>query len=141
VKKTFSLLAALALTFVGVATSAHAQSEIVKVHVPFDFAVRDSKLPAGDYTFSKVYTDLWAVRNDNTGQAITAVASLWGGNQEKDPAKLVFRHVGSNYFLSEVHWQGQTSAVPASKAERSIQRETVRNGFNPETVYVLASAR
>ena len=139
-KKTFSLLAALVLGFAGVAASAHA-SPILQAHVPFDFTVSSSTFSAGDYTFSKLSENIWTIRNDKTKQAISALVTSFGTNQDQNPAKLVFKHAGSSYFLYEVHSLGETSVAPPSKTERSMEREMARNRTKPESIYVLASAR
>ena len=140
-KKAHSLLAAFVLTLVAGAASAFAQDITVKAHVPFDFIVSASALSAGDYTFSKLSETLWTIRNENTGRAVTAIASRFGSNEDKREAELVFKKIGSSYFLSEVHRMGDTTALPPSKTERRMEREVARNGSKPEPVFVLASAR
>jgi len=140
-KKAHSRLAALVLTFVAGAASAFAQDTSVKAHVPFDFTVSASTFSAGDYTFSQLSEGLWTVRNDDTGRAIAAVANDFGSNQDKEEAKLVFKQIGSRYFLSEVHRLGETTTLPPSKAERTMEREVARIGPEPQSVYLLASAR
>lgn len=140
-KKTFSLLAVLALTFVGGAASGYAQDTLVKAHVPFDFTVSGSALSAGDYTFAKLSDNTWTIRNDSTGKAMIAAVTAFGTNPDVNLGALVFKQFGSSYFLSEVRCLGETSEVPASKAERSLERETARNGSKSGSVYVLASAR
>ena len=140
-KKSLLLLAALVLTFVGGAASAFAQDAIVKVRIPFDFTVLNSALPAGNYTVSKLTADSWAIRNDDTGKAMAAVATSYGVNRDDNFGALVFKQFGSSYFLSEVHCLGSTSSLPTSKAERALEREMARNGSKPQSVSVLASAR
>ena len=140
-KKTYLFLAALVLTTVAGAASAFAQNQIVKVRVPFDFTVSSSTLAAGDYTFSRLSTNTWTIRNEDSGKAIATVATAYGTNQDDNIGALVFKQFGSNYFLSEVRCLGQSSAMPASKVERSMERDTARNGSKAESVYVLASAR
>ena len=140
-KKAQSLLAALVLTLGVGAASAFAQDATVTAHVPFDFTVGSSTFAAGDYTFSRLTEELWTFRNDDTGRAITAIAGRFGSNQDKKEAELVFRQIGSTYFLSEVHRLGETTALPPSKAERKMEREVARNDPKPQSVYVLASAR
>jgi hypothetical protein len=140
-KKTSSLLAALVLTFVGGAASAYAQDSIVKAHVPFAFSVSGSTLSAGDYTFAKLSQNAWTIRNDNSGRAIVTAAMGNGTNQDANPATLVFKEYGDSYFLSEVHCLGGTSSVPASKLQRTLEREMARNGSQFESISVLASAR
>jgi hypothetical protein len=140
-KRTFSVLAALVLTFVGGAASAYAQNSIVKAHVPFAFTVSSSTLSAGDYTFTQISQNTWTIRNDDSRQAVAMVAAANGTNQDANPATLVFKEYGDTYFLSEVRCLGQTSALGASKAQRTLERETARNGSQFESISVLASAR
>lgn len=140
-KKTYSLLAALVLTFVGGAASAHAQDALVKVHVPFDFAVSSSTLAAGDYTLAKLSDNSWTIRNDDTGKVIAAVVGSYGTNSDVNRGELVFKQFGSSYFLTQVRCLGETVLMPSSKAERALERETARNGMKSGSVTVLASAR
>jgi hypothetical protein len=140
-KRTFSLLAALLLTFVGGAASALAQDSMMKAHVPFAFTVSSSTLSAGDYTFTKLSQNVWAIRSDDSQQAIFASVIPNGANHDANAATLVFKDYNDTYFLSEVRCLGATSALGASKAERALERETARNGSTPESIYVLASLR
>jgi len=140
-KKTFVLLAALVLTFAGGAASAFAQDAMVKAHIPFDFTVSHTTLAAGDYTFAKLSENAWSIRNDGTGQAIAAVAAANGTNQDDNLGVVVFKQYGSAYFLSEVRCLGETAAVPASKAQRLMERETALNGSKSGAISILASAR
>ena len=140
-KARYSLLAALVLIFVAGATSAFAQNPTVQAHVPFDFAVSSSTLPAGDYTFSRISANTWSVRNDETRQSILAAATANGTNNENDLGVLVFKHLGDNYFLSQVRCFGETTAMPSSKVERAMEREVARNNLKPGSVYIPASGR
>jgi hypothetical protein len=140
-KRTFALLAALVLTLVGGAASALAQDATVKANIPFDFTVASSALPAGNYTISRLSDSSWTIRNDDTGKAIASVATSYGTSRDNNLGALVFKQFGSSYFLSEVRCLGESSALPTSKAERAMERETARNGSKPETVSVVASAR
>jgi hypothetical protein len=140
-KRRYSLLAAVVLTFVAGATSAFAQDSILRASVPFDFTVSTSTLPAGDYTFSKISTETWSIRNDQTHQAILAAATANGTNTANNFGAVVFKQLGGNYFLSEVRCLGQTAAMPSSKTERTMEREIARNGSKPGSVYVPASGR
>lgn len=140
-KRTFSLLAALVLTFVGSAAFAFGQDSMLKAHVPFAFTVSSSTLSAGDYTFTQISQNTWTIRNDDSHQAIAVVATANGTNRDANAGTLVFKEYGDSYFLSEVRCLGETSAVPASKLQRELGREAARNGSGPESVYVLASAR
>ncbi len=139
-RKTLSIMAALALmTVVGVA-STYAQETKVKAHIPFAFSVSSSTLAAGDYSLGQLNQNAWVIRNDEGGGAILTVVTPNGTNEDNS-AELVFERCGARYFLSEVRSPGETSLIPKSKAERSIEREMARNGSKPETLYVLASVR
>jgi len=140
-KRRYSLPGALVLTFVAGATSAFAQDSSVRVRVPFEFTVSTSTLPAGDYTVAKLSANTWIIRNDETHQAVLAATTPNGTNDENNSGALVFKQFGVNYFLSEVHCLGQTTAMPSSKAERTMEREVARNGSKPESVYVPARGR
>jgi len=140
-KMRHSVLAGLVLTLVVGATSIFAQDSIVKVAIPFDFTVSTSTLPAGDYTLTKLSTNTWSIRNEQTHQAILAATSAYGTNEDDNFGSLRFKQFGNHYFLSEVRCLGQTTAMPSSKAERAMERETARNSSKPESVVVLASAR
>lgn len=138
-RKMFSIVATLGLTVAGVA-SGYAQDAAVKAHIPFAFAVNRSALPAGDYSLEQIYQSAWVIRNDGGGPGVMTVVTHNGTNGEND-TKLVFERCGDRYFLSEVRTAGETALVPASKAERELEREMARNGLKPETLYVLASVR
>jgi hypothetical protein len=141
-KKTYFLLAALALTFVAGAASAFAGDAVVKANVPFDFTVSSSTLPAGDYTFSRISPNTWTIRNESTGKGQLMVTSVTAHETiPHDSGELVFKQFGSNYFLLKVRYGDGSTELSPSKLERSMERETARNGSKPEAVYVLASVR
>jgi hypothetical protein len=141
-RKIFSTTVALALMTVAAAASAHAQDTTgkVKAHIPFAFSVSNSMLPAGDYSLSERSPSAWIVRNDDGSAAVVTLVRPNGTNEDYD-AKLVFKQCGDRYFLSEVRAAGEITSIPASGAERALEREMARNGSQPETVYVLASLR
>jgi hypothetical protein len=140
-RKMLSALSVFALISVLGVTCAFAQEHGVQADIPFAFTVTSSTLPAGNYSLRPLSQNTWLIQNNAGGPAIMAVATPNGSNKEADSAKLVFKRTGDRYFLSQVWCLGQTTAVPASKAERLIERETARNGAKPESVYVLASLR
>ena len=136
-----SVIATFALVMVAGAASAYAQETGVKAHIPFAFAVSSSTLPAGDYSLSPLAPNIWEIRNEEGSQAILTQARRDGTNEAVTSAGLVFKRCGERYFLSKVRALGETTAIPASKEERALEREMARNGSQPETLYVLASVR
>jgi hypothetical protein len=140
-RKTLSMIAASALIAVTGVTSAHAQDARVKAHIPFAFTVSGATLPAGDYDLAPAISpEVWEIRSEQ-GSPTAFAAVRQGDTNTEDSAKLVFNRYGDSYFLSEIRCLGETTEVPASKAERALKREMARNGSKPESVYVLASAR
>lgn len=140
-RKMFSIIAAFALVMVAGVASAYAQDTRVKAHIPFAFTVSSSTLPAGDYSLDQLSQNMWEIRNDEGNPAILTVARPDGTNEDLAPAKLVFKRCSDRYFLSEVRFLGESTSIPASKAERALEREMARNGSKSETTYVLASLR
>jgi hypothetical protein len=85
------------------AASAKAQS--IRAHIPFDFYVNNQKLPAGDYSISRVSElnpDVLQVRKrDGTAQSLIWVVRTdtpLGSKQNL----LVFNRYGEHYFFSQI---------------------------------------
>ena len=142
----FSLCAAVA--------SANAQLSIpVRAKIPFDFSVGDKKLPAGEYTFSrlsgfsdnKVISVIAADASAHVFQSTFAAEVL----TPKDKSTLVFHKYGDQYFLEQI-WSGGEQAgsqVPESRSERTIERQLAQTQqsnmsgklMKSETVEIVAS--
>jgi hypothetical protein len=98
----FSLCAAVA--------TANAQlSNPIRAKIPFDFNVGEKKLPAGEYTFSRL-----SALSDNkvmsigSADASTHVFQSTVGARvltPKNDSTLVFRKYGDQYFLEQI-WSG-----------------------------------
>jgi hypothetical protein len=103
---------------------AYAQS-VVKANVPFAFNVGSSQLPAGSYRFT-LEDGSWLVmiRNSTTGATVLSLGQREspGGKRRK----LVFRHLGNRYFLTQI-WGEQGSAGLKLRAPK------------PETKFEIAS--
>jgi hypothetical protein len=102
------------------ATGAYAQS-LVKADVPFAFSVGAAQLPAGTYTISATGDNAIAIQNGRTG-ALSGVRREYPRNTR---AKLVFHHLGNQYFLAEI-WRGSDSAgmvIGPSKMEKELEKE------------------
>jgi hypothetical protein len=118
----FSLCAAVA--------SANAQlSTPIRAKIPFDFSVGDKKLPAGEYTFSRLSDSL-----NSTTMLISSVDSstrlfqLTFGAQvvtPKNESTLVFHKYGDQYFLEQI-WTGgeqEGTQLPESRGERTARQQ------------------
>jgi hypothetical protein len=128
-------LSLVALSLLLTAAGAAAQSA-VQANVPFAFNVGQTQLPAGTYKIKAVSQSLTEISNGQTMKPIYSQAQ-WQG-PSKTSAKLVFHHLGNQYFLAEV-WgdageQGMT--IPASKLERELK--IARGSANDEENVVIA---
>jgi hypothetical protein len=131
-------LSLVALSLLLTAAGAAAQSA-VQANIPFGFRVGTAQLPAGTYRIKAAGQSLIMASNGET------MKSVYSGAQPEGPsrtsAKLVFHHLGNQYFLAEV-WgdagdQGMT--LPASKLERELQ--IAQGPANHEEDVVLLSAK
>jgi hypothetical protein len=115
-----------AILLVTLVASAQGQSLAYKVraNIPFDFAVGEKKLPAGEYSIGR------AQRSDDIAISITDA----GGHTKavtldpKGKSSLVFHRYGDQYFLFQV-WPAGGSVgreFPVSASERA-QRELAKN--------------
>jgi len=117
----FTLCAAVA--------SANAQLSIpIRAKIPFDFSVGDKKLPAGEYTFSRLsgFSDTKTISVSSEGS--TRVFQSTFEAQVLIPKKdstLVFHKYGDQYFLEQI-WSGgeqEGTQVPESRSERTTRRQ------------------
>ena len=145
---TISFVVAIGMAMVG---SAHAQSlaDPIRVNIPFDFQVADTKLPAGEYyvrrlpqTASDSVVMVSSVREGHRAVRLTnAVNTL----SPKSKATLLFHRYGDQYFLFQV-WPagGETGrALPRSRSEREVQNKDfvgkLTNKGAVETVAVVSN--
>ena len=103
--KTSYLTAILTLTcLLGLGISAHAQDAGgVVVKIPFTFVAGGATLPAGKYRITRVNTGVThelEIHSYNNGGAFL-LAMFFDGVAGRQ-SKLIFEHVGGEYFLSEI---------------------------------------
>ena len=87
------------------ATGAYAQAA-VQAHVPFAFMVGTTQLPGGSYKITAESLHTIMIRNSKTSATVLSLV------QPKYPGekswKLVFKHRGNQYFLTEI-WGAEGS--------------------------------
>ncbi len=99
------------------ATAQQQNCRSVRAHVPFAFQMSGITMPAGDYQFcwkwnrTAVITPLSA----EAPVVSSTISSFEKITQEK--AMLIFRHLGNEYFLAEIHQPGEAIAVLAISPE------------------------
>jgi hypothetical protein len=142
------------LTLCAAAASVHAQlSNPVRATIPFEFNVGERKLPAGEYTFSRLsgFADnkLMSVSNveahANVFQLILDAHVL----TPKNRTTLVFHKYFDQYFLEQIWLDGEREGTqaPESRSERAIERQLAQTPqsntsgkvFRAETVDIVAA--
>ena len=111
---SFATSSLVVLSLLFTAAGAYAQSAL-EAHVPFAFKVGKTQMPAGDYAIANdTDTNFITIRNVQTNEAVLALGTRQSPSKTTD--KLVFRHVGDQYTLTEIwggSWQpGMTLATP-----------------------------
>ena len=132
-----------ALLLIG-AASIHAQADdqaILKATVPFDFTVANTTLPAGTYSVSVLTPDNIVRLQGTDGHSAAFVystpLSIAGGTKD---TRLVFQHLGSKYFLSQIWEQG--NEVRREVSTGNLARELAKDGNgdadsrHSKTVYI-----
>jgi hypothetical protein len=127
-----SSLVALALLFT--ATGSQAQG-ISKADVPFAFQVGSKQLPAGCYqVISQLTANVIQIRNcDDASES--ALSQFRREFPRETASKLVFHHVGGQYFLTQVWGADQAMMIPTSKAEKQVLLASA-TPQRPEEIYI-----
>ena len=154
IKKLTMLSLVSMFTLCVAAASANAQlSNPIRAKIPFDFNVGDKKLPAGEYTFSRLSgisdTGVMSVSSADTGAHVFQSTLKARVLTPKNDSTLVFHKYGDQYFLEQI-WSGgeqEGTQVPESRGERTIQRQLAQTQqsnmsgkvVRAETVDIVAS--
>jgi hypothetical protein len=90
--------------------------------------VHDKKLPAGEYTFSRLSGFSNSMMLINSVDASTSVFQSTFGTQiltPKNESTVVFHKYGDQYFLEQIWLEGEREGteVPESRSERTIRRQ------------------
>ena len=140
--KTIRMLFTAALLLGSVSIYAQAENvPFLKVSIPFDFTVDNQTLPAGDYTISDwaihPRTVIWLQSSDGKHVAAVFTHSSYAPGPSVR-TKLIFQHVGSEYFLSQIWTLGETTGRELPRNERA--KELARNGSSSAVATIVADA-
>jgi hypothetical protein len=118
-------IALLAIATSMTAGNASAQGAVLKVDVPFEFAISNTFLPAGSYIlgFDQAHPNVLLVE-DRT-RSVRARAYVERGLIGRGTLHtLTFHRYGGQYFLSEIHLNSAVEGVllPETKLERQAGR-------------------
>lgn len=137
--KRISALTLLMVASLSAGTLAMAQAPALKAHIPFDFAMGDHWMPAGDYVITSPTSNFIQLRKAD-GSARAEVVSLRSAEESKGGSKLEFQKYGERYFLHRVLCPSATSMnvnVTRGKAEKHARALEASN-YNREQVLVAA---
>jgi len=105
--------------------SAMATPEI-KAHIPFQFEVENTVLPAGDYTIEPLGIDdpsVLVLRSADDKTAIQFLTVAKTPNRNLQSAELVFDRLGKKEFLRDVLVPGDESAeILVASSERGAEK-------------------
>lgn len=112
---------------------------LMKVNVPFAFAVEDHPLPAGEYLVLTVTPErsIRIVSTDGKHSAIVNDLPNYASSPSPS-SRLVFHKYGNEYFLAQVWTGGQNVARNPLSSKRAM--EIASSGGAPETFTVVALA-
>lgn len=149
-KQAFRTITMLSLLLVLAAVSVNAQGRSensIAGNIPFDFAVGDTKLPAGNYTLRRIalttsYDRLVIKSSDGRGVSHTVMTMPNRTSQVQKQSKLVFNRYGDQYFLSQVWMAGSDTGrdLFPSRNERNLLNESKLAKSKPEHQKVTLTA-
>jgi hypothetical protein len=116
--KRIITIAILALTGILGVGSALAQSDAVRVKVPFAFTAGNRLLPAGNYLITSLSADVIHIQaRDQHFSVITT--EMQDDRQSKDGDELIFVRYGDRYFLREIlcNSAAMNVSLPTTKSE------------------------
>jgi hypothetical protein len=120
--------------------AAFAQSDsqwLMKVHIPFSFAVADQSMPPGVYNIYTV-TPQRLIRITNTDGKHTAMVNtaLNYAKSSSPDTHLVFEQHGSDHFLTQIWFAGDNLSRNLAPSKKAM--ELARGGGVPQTATVIA---
>ena len=121
------------LSVMAMVGSAQAQSlsNRMRINIPFEFSVGDSKLPAGEYSIGRAQPSsgdtVLLISNVNHPDSVLPLTNSAQSLNSKDVDTLVFHRYGDQYFLYQVWPAGGTYGreLVKSHSERELRRKTL----------------
>ncbi len=135
--KLVNIMATVILLFASAAAARAQERQLLKAKVPFAFSAEDRALPAGTYTVSLLAPYNMIRVQSADGRKVAIIAAIPSQKlQQSTQVKLVFRHLGSEYFLVQVWEQGSFVHRDLQTGKRAV--ELSKTGEKGELVTVLA---
>ena len=119
-KHAYRVLIALTLFAVLMVPATQAQS-IWKAEIPFDFAVGDKWLPAGEYQVKPATEKVILIQSQDARSSALAMTIKVHAGKTSDVTKLVFNRYGEQYFLSKIWTRSSDTGRELTKCR--LERE------------------
>ena len=125
-KRIASILSALSVAVLFIATSAHAQVEArMTATIPFDFTVGSISLPAGQYEFLGVGNNVVQIVNADRHSVYALPATSVQVNGATDKSTLKFANVDGRHVLVQM-WNDLASNGSEFRHERAVVEQSTR---------------
>src|ERR1039458_629635 len=137
-KKNLAGVAVAMMLVLGAVVPAWAQyAGPMKVTVPFNFVVENSRMQAGVYTIQRVANGQLRIQSNDGRTAATFLALPKEGKVTPEKAHFIFHRYGSDYFLATIWTPGLE--VGWEVLQGKLETEIARKGTPPvETATVIS---
>jgi hypothetical protein len=124
-KHAYRVLIALTLFAVLMVPATQAQS-IWKAEIPFDFAVGNKWLPAGEYQVERRSQRVMLIQSTDASSSALAMTIEVHAGKTSDVTKLVFNRYGDQYFLSKIWTRSSDTGreLTKSRLEREVAAQS-----------------
>ena len=136
-KHAYRVLMALTLFAVLMVPATQAQSITVSAEIPFDFAVGEKWLPAGEYQVKPVNERVTLIQSQDARSSALAMTTAVNTGKPSDVTKLVFNRYGEQYFLSKI-WTRSSDTGRAFSKSRLEREVAARSGVKPVVTAVAS---
>jgi hypothetical protein len=123
------MLAAMTLVLATAVPAFAQHSGPMKVTVPFNFAVENERLQAGEYTIERVANGRLRIHSSDGRVSTTFIALPTQGKTTSEQAHFIFRRYGSDYFLAKIWTPGQD--VGWEVLQGKLETELAKKGTMP----------
>jgi hypothetical protein len=133
-KRIASILFALSLAVLFMAASAHAQMEArMTATVPFDFTVGNISLPAGQYEFLGVGSNVVQIINADRHSVYTLSTTSVQMNGGTDKSTVKFATVDGRHVLVQL-WNDLSENGSAFRYERGLEESSIRANLDGKAI-------
>ncbi len=123
-KHALTAASLLLFSLVAVAGHAYAQEYPMTAKIPFQFAVGNQILPAGEYRLEHLSPGngyLLLLRRTDGPECTTMITTSIRANDWQDKSKLVFNRYGDHYFLAQIWTAGDNVGRKLSPSRRETE--------------------